>query len=184
MDHSLDLGLAYEPQSRLLEQIKHDGSNHNRLECPDLLHGQYSQQLDQHELGHFSNMESANIANTSSGRAVATDGDANYLSAAVRLLKDGEENLKKVDSFSRWVSKELGEVESLQMQSALGLSWSTIECENVVDDSSLSPSISQDQLFSIFDFSPKWAYTDSKIEVSTFSNKYRVFLAVYLTVLS
>ncbi|KAM7251437.1 hypothetical protein ACFE04_023320 [Oxalis oulophora] len=88
----------------------------------------------------------------------------NYNFSAKRLL-DGEESLKKVDSFSRWVSKELGDVESLQMQSSSGIPWSTVEGGNVADDSSLSPSLSQDQLYSINDFSPKWAFADSEIQV-------------------
>ncbi|OWM63599.1 hypothetical protein CDL15_Pgr008142 [Punica granatum] len=165
VDHPLELDLAYEPHSRLLEQIKHDMDSQIGFEQPESVYCQPNQQWEQHGLGNFSNTENPDIVNSNSGRDVPTDGDANYSFAARRLLKDGEESLKKVDSFSRWVSKELGEVESLQMQSSSGLSWSTVECENAVDESSLSPSISQDQLFSIADFSPKWAYTDSKIEV-------------------
>lgn len=82
-----------------------------------------------------------------------------------KSLLDGDESLKKVDSFSRWVTKELGEVDDLQMQSSSGIAWSTVECENVSDDASLSPSLSHDQLFSIVDFSPKWAYIDLESEV-------------------
>lgn len=92
--------------------------------------------------------------------------NGNYASLTLRKpLLDGEEALKKVDSFSRWVTRELGDVDDLHLRSSSGISWSTVECENVVDDSSLSPSLSQDQLFSILDFSPKWAYTDSETEV-------------------
>ncbi|KAE8672694.1 putative protein phosphatase 2C 10-like [Hibiscus syriacus] len=53
----------------------------------------------------------------------------------------------------------------VMMQSSSGFSWSTVECGNVSDDSSLSPSLSQEQLFSIVDFSPKWAYIDLETEV-------------------
>uniref|UniRef100_A0A2P2MIR8 CG-1 domain-containing protein n=1 Tax=Rhizophora mucronata TaxID=61149 RepID=A0A2P2MIR8_RHIMU len=80
-------------------------------------------------------------------------------------LPDGEEVLKKVDSFSRWITGELVEVDDLHMRPSTGISWSADECENVIVESPLSPSLSQDQLFSIVDFSPKWAYTDSKMEV-------------------
>ncbi|KAJ7942518.1 Calmodulin-binding transcription activator 2 [Quillaja saponaria] len=80
-------------------------------------------------------------------------------------LTDGEESLKKVDSFSRWISKELGEVDDLQMQSSSGISWSTFESGNIIDDSSLSPSLSQYQLFGVTDFSPKWAYAELATEV-------------------
>lgn len=90
--------------------------------------------------------------------------EANYAFAARRLLSDGEDGLKKVDSFSRWITKELGDVEDLKVQSTSGLPWSTVECGNV-EDSSLGPSLSQDQLFSIRDFSPKWAYGNSGIKV-------------------
>ncbi|CAJ2678094.1 unnamed protein product [Trifolium pratense] len=75
------------------------------------------------------------------------------------------ESLKKVDSFSRWISKELAAVDDLHMQSSPGISWGTDECGNVIDDTSLNLSLSQDQLFSIHDFSPKWAYAGSEIEV-------------------
>ncbi|KAG6709889.1 hypothetical protein I3842_06G154500 [Carya illinoinensis] len=91
--------------------------------------------------------------------------NGNYALTLRKPLLDGEEALKKVDSFSRWVTRELGDVDDLHLQSSSGLSWSTVECGSVVDDSSLSPSLSQDQLFSILDFSPKWAYTDSETEV-------------------
>lgn len=170
----MDLDLAYEPHTRFFEQIKHDADSHISFDEPESLYGQPNQQFEQHELGNSSNAESSNISN--SGRDVSIDTDANFSLAARRLLKDGEESLKKVDSFSRWVSKELGEVESLQMQSSSGLTWSTVECETVVDESSLSPSISQDQLFSIAGVSPKWAYTDSKIQVGIFVTKIRILI--------
>ncbi|KAE8721800.1 hypothetical protein F3Y22_tig00015125pilonHSYRG00020 [Hibiscus syriacus] len=51
------------------------------------------------------------------------------------------------------------------MRSLSGFSWSTVECGNVSDDSSLSLSLSQDQIFCIVDFSPKWAYIDQETEV-------------------
>ncbi|XP_061364683.1 calmodulin-binding transcription activator 2-like isoform X2 [Gastrolobium bilobum] len=82
-----------------------------------------------------------------------------------RALLDGEESLKKVDSFSRWITKELVGVDDLHMQSSPGISWSTDESGHVIDDTSLNLSLSQDQLFSINDFSPKWAYAESEIEV-------------------
>ncbi|KAJ1402239.1 IQ motif, EF-hand binding site [Sesbania bispinosa] len=89
----------------------------------------------------------------------------NYGLTMRRALLDGEESLKKVDSFSRWITKELAAVDDLHMQSSPGISWNTDECGNVIDDTSLNLSLSQDQLFSINDFSPKWAYAESEIEV-------------------
>ncbi|CAH2043556.1 unnamed protein product [Thlaspi arvense] len=79
------------------------------------------------------------------------------------LLKK-EDSLKKVDSFSRWVSNELGEMEDLQMQSSSGgIAWATVETAAAA--SSLSPSLSKDQRFTIIDFWPKWTQTDSEVEV-------------------
>ena len=87
-----------------------------------------------------------------------------------------KEGLKKLDSFDRWMSKELGDVKETQTQSTSGTYWEAVESENGVDDSIISPqvhldsyvlgpSLSQDQLFSIIDFSPNWAYADSEIKV-------------------
>ncbi|KAK7363135.1 hypothetical protein VNO77_05265 [Canavalia gladiata] len=90
---------------------------------------------------------------------------SNHALIMKRGLLDGEESLKKVDSFSRWITKELAGVDDLHMQSSPSISWSTDECGHVIDDTSLNLSLSQDQLFSINDFSPKWAYAESEIEV-------------------
>ena len=117
-----------------------------------------------------------------SERNMITEGKANYSSALKQPLLDSsltEEGLKKVDSFNRWMSKELGDVNESHMQSRLSSSaayWDTVESENGVDESSISPqghldtymlgpSLSQDQLFSIIDFSPNWAYAGSEVKV-------------------
>ncbi|WCJ31886.1 Calmodulin-binding transcription activator 3 [Euphorbia peplus] len=81
-----------------------------------------------------------------------------------------EEGLKKLDSFNRWMSKELGDVSESHIQSSSGAYWDTVEDETVssrvhLDTYVLGPSLSQDQLFSIIDFSPNWAYVDSDIKV-------------------
>ncbi|KAJ9564774.1 hypothetical protein OSB04_000740 [Centaurea solstitialis] len=87
-----------------------------------------------------------------------------------------KEGLKKLDSFDRWMTKELGDVKESQTQSTSGTYWEAVESENGVDDSIISPqvrldsyvlgpSLSQDQLFSIIDFSPNWAYVGSRIKV-------------------
>ncbi|XP_020682547.1 calmodulin-binding transcription activator 3-like isoform X1 [Dendrobium catenatum] len=87
------------------------------------------------------------------------------------LSNKKSEGLTKNDSFSRWMSKELGEVDNSQINLNSGLFWSSLESESVVADSNLlnqeqldaylmGPSLSQDQLFSIIDFSPNWAYAD------------------------
>ncbi|KAK4271259.1 hypothetical protein QN277_019976 [Acacia crassicarpa] len=110
--------------------------------------------------------QSQNFLKYNFGKEVPPEESINYAALTVkRSLLDGEESLKKVDSFSRWITKELEEVDDLHMQSSPGISWSADECGNVIDDSSLSPSLSQDQLFSINDFSPTWAYAESETEV-------------------
>ncbi|XP_029119343.1 calmodulin-binding transcription activator 3 isoform X2 [Elaeis guineensis] len=86
------------------------------------------------------------------------------------------EGLKKYDSFSRWMNNELGEVDDSHMKSSSGVYWNTVESESVVEDSSMSnrehldayivsPSLSQDQLFSIIDFTPNWAYSGMETKV-------------------
>ncbi|KAI3930820.1 hypothetical protein MKX01_037266 [Papaver californicum] len=86
------------------------------------------------------------------------------------------DELKKIDSFTRWMTKELGEVEVTNTMSSSVAYYDTIQSESPVNDSSLSPqgqlepyllspSLSQHQLFSIIDYSPNWAYTDSDIKV-------------------
>ncbi|KAK1302347.1 Calmodulin-binding transcription activator 3 [Acorus calamus] len=92
--------------------------------------------------------------------------------------KAQEEGLKKFDSFSRWMSKELGEVDDTHIRSTSEVYWDIVESEsqNVIDNPSLShegqfdsyvlsPSLSQDQLFSIIDFSPNWACTGTESKV-------------------
>lgn len=85
------------------------------------------------------------------------------------------EGLKKLDSFDRWMSKELGDVNESKVQSSSGSYWEVVGSEDGIDDSSISPqvrldtymspSLSQDQLFSIIDFSPNWASSGSNIKV-------------------
>ncbi|XP_044479128.1 calmodulin-binding transcription activator 3-like [Mangifera indica] len=116
------------------------------------------------------------LSNTDCGRLLQSDPENNstiqgkslFSSSLKQHLFDGsltEEGLKKADSFNRWMSKELGDVKELHMQSSSGAYWETIENENEVEDSNISPSVSQDQLYSIIDFSPNWAYVGSEIKV-------------------
>jgi calmodulin-binding transcription activator len=94
------------------------------------------------------------------------------------------EGLKKYDSFSRWMSKELGgAIDELSAKSSSDLYWSTVTVDtDVVGQTSiticdsenlgtdiLSPSLSQEQLFSIIDFSPSWAYVGSETKVKWIS---------------
>ncbi|CAA7027089.1 unnamed protein product [Microthlaspi erraticum] len=91
--------------------------------------------------------------------------ESEYVPVKKSLLRH-EDSLKKVDSFSRWASKELGEMEDLQMQSSLGdIAWTTVDCETAAAGPSLSPSLSEDQRFTIVDYWPKCAHTDAEVEV-------------------
>ncbi|KAL0396567.1 UNVERIFIED_CONTAM: Calmodulin-binding transcription activator 3 [Sesamum calycinum] len=84
------------------------------------------------------------------------------------------EGLRKLDSFDRWMSKELGDVTESNVQPGSGAYWETVGSEDgddtgistqmPLDNFILGPSLSQDQLFSIIDFSPNWAYSGSEIK--------------------
>ncbi|KAL5230741.1 hypothetical protein ABZP36_029517 [Zizania latifolia] len=84
-----------------------------------------------------------------------------------------KESFKKTDSFTRWMSKELLEVEDSQIQSSSGAYWNTEEANSIIEASShesldhftVAPMVSQDQLFSIVDFLPSWTYAGSKTRV-------------------
>ncbi|KAL5217865.1 hypothetical protein ABZP36_018549 [Zizania latifolia] len=83
------------------------------------------------------------------------------------ILKD---SFKKSDSFTRWMSKELGEVDDSQIKSSSGVYWNSEETDNIIEASSsdqftVGPVLAQDQLFSIVDFSPTWTYAGSKTRV-------------------
>ncbi|XWS68294.1 hypothetical protein CRYUN_Cryun04dG0078600 [Craigia yunnanensis] len=163
MDPSSNFELTFD--TRLFEQRTHDFHLPNALEeftTHDVLNEQPVHKNLQVQL---INADSNSVMKTYPENDKHLDGNANYAFSLKKSLLDGEESLKKVDSFSRWISKELGEVDNLQMQSSSGIAWSTVECGSVSDEASLSSSLSQDQLFSIVDFSPKWAYIDLETEV-------------------
>ncbi|KAL9414496.1 hypothetical protein AB3S75_042878 [Citrus x aurantiifolia] len=165
MDLSRDLEPAYDLGDGLFERRTHDACLLGAPEpfCAFLdqqneLPVQNNLQMQQRDV------ESHSLTKSNSESEIHGEGTINFSFSVKQKLLNGEGNLEKVDSFSRWMSKELEEVDNLHVQSS-GIQWSTEECGNVVDDSSLSPSLSQDQLFSIIDFSPKWTYTDPEIEV-------------------
>ncbi|CAL5084144.1 unnamed protein product [Urochloa decumbens] len=96
--------------------------------------------------------------------------------SSLDLFKIEPDGLKKFDSFSRWMSNELAEVADLDIKSSSDAFWSTTETVNAADGSGIpineqldafvvSPSLSQDQLFSIIDVSPSWAYNGMKTKV-------------------
>ncbi|XVE66553.1 hypothetical protein DITRI_Ditri08aG0087900 [Diplodiscus trichospermus] len=163
MDPSSDFELPYD--ARFFEQKTLDFHLSNSLE-EFTCHGALNEQPVHKNLQmQITNADSSSTIKTYPENDMHKNGNINYALSLRKSLLDGEESLKKVDSFSRWVTRELGEVDDLQMQSSSGIAWSTVECGNVSDDASLSPSLSQDQLFSIVDFSPKWAYLDLETEV-------------------
>ncbi|GLT33745.1 hypothetical protein SLA2020_083090 [Shorea laevis] len=130
----------------------------------------------------LSNREHLYVLPPDSDGNLNLEGKSIYPSAIRQHLLDGalsEGGLKKLDSFNRWMSKELGDVTDVDeshMQSNSGANWETVDNGNEIDVSgipsegktdtfTLDPYLSQDQLFSIVDFSPNWAYGGSKTEV-------------------
>lgn len=163
-DQYPDLYSVYDIDSRF-EQKSHDatfGSGHEMFSAHPGIENEDI--LPNLEL-QFKEGELYSAMRLSSENDMSKEGTISYSLTLKQSLIDGEESLKKVDSFSRWVSKELGEVDDLHMHPSSGLSWTTVECGDMVDDSSLSPSISEDQLFSITAFSPKWTLADLETEV-------------------
>ncbi|XP_028550153.1 calmodulin-binding transcription activator 2 isoform X2 [Dendrobium catenatum] len=102
--------------------------------------------------------------------------DVNHMKNQSDLSLIDYQGLKKYDSFSRWASNELGEVDDSQITLNSGIYWSTLESDSVIAESSvqnqehfdtylMSPLISHDQLFSIIDFSPNWTYAEMETKV-------------------
>ncbi|KAK7246754.1 hypothetical protein RIF29_41624 [Crotalaria pallida] len=161
---SLSLEFGSEYSTGLLGNETHYASSEF---APNMfsVHGHPEEQPVQQNYQEHADGQSQHALKSSSSNKVPGEESINFAFTAKHTLLDRDESLKKVDSFSRWVTKELGEVDDLNMQSSPGISWSTDECGHVIDDASLSPSLAQDQLFSINDFSPKWAYAESETEV-------------------
>ncbi|KAK4771860.1 hypothetical protein SAY86_013635 [Trapa natans] len=86
-----------------------------------------------------------------------------------------EDGLKKMDSFNRWMSNEFADISEIRMQSGGEAYWDNVEGETGIGSGispqelentfGLGPSLSQDQLFSIMDFSPNWGYVNAEIKV-------------------
>ncbi|XP_044499184.1 calmodulin-binding transcription activator 3-like isoform X1 [Mangifera indica] len=92
--------------------------------------------------------------------------------------KDQSGELKKLDSFGRWMDQEIGgDCDDSLMASDSGNYWNTLDAGNddkevssltrhmQLEIDSLAPSLSQEQLFSICDFSPDWAYSGVETKV-------------------
>lgn len=95
-----------------------------------------------------------------------------------RSDKDEFGELKKLDSFGRWMDKEIGGAyDDSFMASDSGNYWNALDSENddkevsslshhmQLDVDSMGPSLSQEQLFSIKDYSPDWAYSGTETKV-------------------
>ncbi|CAL9048606.1 unnamed protein product [Musa banksii] len=124
--------------------------------------------------------DSAIISTINMENETSIDGSDKYTSLVKQptldLSRVQTEGLKKYDSFSRWMSKELGEVDESHTKSSSGAYWSAVGSDGIVEDSSISNhepldayimslSLSQDQLFSIIDFSPNWVYAGLETKV-------------------
>ncbi|KAJ4715755.1 Calmodulin-binding transcription activator [Melia azedarach] len=168
-DQKLYLDSAHDPTSRSCEQ---------EVACDDLLNSLQPPNAHRNMQNNRLNAECGHLQKSDSESNLTVEGKSIYYSAIKPHLFDGstEEGLKKNDSFNRWMNKELGDVKESNMQSTSGVYWETVESENGVHDSGipvqehldsymLSPSISQDQLYSIIDFSPNWAYVGSEVKV-------------------
>ncbi|XP_023764288.1 calmodulin-binding transcription activator 3 isoform X1 [Lactuca sativa] len=104
----------------------------------------------------------------------------NVNTEVINLQDNDAGGLKKMDSFGRWMCKELGgEFDDSLMASDSGVYWNAIETEtgnNKTEVSSLShhmqlntspvgPSLAQEQLFTITDFAPDWAYLETETKI-------------------
>ncbi|XP_035539286.1 calmodulin-binding transcription activator 3-like isoform X2 [Juglans regia] len=109
---------------------------------------------------------------------------------AEKKSKDGVNNneageLKKLDSFGRWMDKEIGgDCDDSLMASDSGNYWNTLDADNDdkevsslshhmhLDTDMLGPSLAQEQLFTIQDFSPDWTYSgDTTVDTAKDSSK-------------
>ncbi|XP_058096807.1 calmodulin-binding transcription activator 3-like isoform X2 [Magnolia sinica] len=171
-DHKLHMDSAFELRSGSQEHKGHYVDAHRDPEA-------FSTDSDQENGSPVPDGFQVHLSNAEAGYVLTSNFDAEYDPSTKQQdssRTEGEGGLKKFDSFSRWMSKELGEVADANVQSSSAVYWDTIESGNVVEDSSmspqeqldsymLSPSLSHDQLFSILDFSPNWTYTGSETKV-------------------
>ncbi|XP_022136635.1 calmodulin-binding transcription activator 3 isoform X3 [Momordica charantia] len=135
---------------------------------------QNDQSMQEHLQQMLPNTKHEYYLNSISDGKVILEGKANFPKKQPLLDAITSEGLKKSDSFNQWMNRELGDVNEASMQSNSGAYWNSVE--NEVGHSSISsqvhpdaymfsPSLSHEQLFSIIDFSPSWAYEGSEIKV-------------------
>ncbi|KAK8321287.1 hypothetical protein V6Z11_A12G091600 [Gossypium hirsutum] len=160
LDQKLHPDLRYDLTSRFDEEV-----NHNLH--PEKQHDHY---LLNNQLTDPSKGDHEYVPKPDPENYLTLEGKSVYSSAMRPHLFDGslaEEGLKKLDSFNRWMSKELGDVDESHTHSRgqNGIDVSSIPSQEQLDTFMLGPSLSHDQLFSIIDFSPNWAYVGSEIKV-------------------
>ncbi|XP_058077242.1 calmodulin-binding transcription activator 1-like isoform X2 [Magnolia sinica] len=125
----------------------------------------------------------------SSANITASDRSLGFEAEGHQSLKNAPESglcndgvaLKKLDSFGRWMSKEIGkDCDDSLMASDSCNYWNSIDTQNdekevsslsrhmQLDVDSLGPFLSQEQLFSIVDFSPDWSFrgVETKVLIS------------------
>ncbi|TYI61838.1 hypothetical protein E1A91_D10G201800v1 [Gossypium mustelinum] len=135
--------------------------------------GEYPEKLIQELQGHdfnFIGLQSQNYSGPQ--KVVSTSMQNEKEPKGIDKNNDEPGELKKLDSFGRWMDKEIGaDCDDSLMASDSANYWSTLNTETddkevsslsrhmQLDIDSLGPSLSQEQLFSIVDFSPDWAYS-------------------------
>jgi hypothetical protein len=164
---------VYGVASRLHEQDVNQVNVLNCLEpCLALTDEQENFPMQDNLQGQLPNAENGYYLDSGQESKVTLDGKTNN-SFTKKPLLDG--SLAEEDSFNSWMNKELGDLNA-HMQSSSGAYWDSVEGESRVDESSISPQVhldnytlgptlSQDQLFSIIDISPNWTYEGSEIKV-------------------
>ncbi|KAL6878416.1 hypothetical protein ACP4OV_012586 [Aristida adscensionis] len=158
-----------------IEATNLEGSSHLETFTSEAL---YTNHLSQKEADALS---FAGISSEVNGNGYAEGSIKHPLlkQSSLDIFKIEPSGLKKHDSFSRWMVKELEGVGvvDLDIKSTSDTFWTSIENVNVADNSNVltneqldayavSPSLSQDQLFSILDVSPICAYIGSNTKVS------------------
>lgn len=176
-NQNLILNLTHDYGSNLFEEKSLLPNQENYVEPFYMLPNKQKEQFEQSNLQMLLlDTETGNAMNPDMENFITTIGNENYPFFLKKPLISGlqnDESLKKVDSFSRWIAKELGETDELNVQSSNGMTWSIIgsdydssmPAQLQVDTDTLNPSISQDQLFSINDISPNWAYANLETKV-------------------
>ncbi|KAH7655193.1 P-loop containing nucleoside triphosphate hydrolase protein [Dioscorea alata] len=127
----------------------------------------------------FGSTKDSQVNFTVSGQHLEFTNEASYLKdyALGDVDYTGHGDLKKLDSFGRWMNKEMGrDCDNSLMTSESGSYLRSFDTQNdskevtslfrhmQLDMDLLGPSISQNQSFSIIDFSPDWAWAFSKVE--------------------